>query len=405
MTPGRKNMQNKRSCPICHSCNSKMMVSFNLKTFDGYNLPLNVQVSECKVCGFVFNDQAIDEQTLNQFYTKENFYYSESSYGTGGADLARYQKYLEFLDPFIHYDGVIVDIGCGKGQFVKYLIDNGFPNACGVDLDKSLVSIATKQGIPVYEGSAFNLSLQTNSINLLIYTNVFEHLLNLDDTIQEVIRYLNYEGLLFIEVPDAAKYSKSRIFDFFWLSTIEHINHFSREYLEGMMKNNGFDMIVTSETIMPYNNPQYGYPSLRMLFQKNRNNHAVLNQFIYNGALRNEMQVHIKREKKFLARHRNIINHLVNSQTKLYVWGIGREFFILASLTDLLSCNIQALIDKNPDKHQMTVDGIKIYHPDYLKLAGKNSTVLLTSVFNKIQMQEYLSNISYEGSVLFIDGE
>ena len=355
------------------------------------------------MCGFIYNDDEINENTLDSFYKKENFYYSEGSFGTGGNDLCRYDDYVTFLAPYLEQSNVIVDVGCGKGQLVKYLIDHGFVNASGIEPDKRMVEIAVNNGIPVTEGSALRLALNPHSADLMIYTHVFEHLLDPDDIIRHAEKCLKPDGMLFIEVPDASQYSKARVFDFFWLATVEHINHFNNHYLELLLANQGFKMIAKSEMLMPYNNPSYSYPSLKMLFQKNGNMKRKPCRTGYNEQLRDEIVRHIEDENYFLADHRQIVNELKHSDISLYVWGIGREFFVLSSFTDLMQCNIQALLDKNKDKQGKTVGGINIVSPEHLEKAGKNSAVLITSVFNKFPMRDYLREISYGGSVLFID--
>jgi SAM-dependent methyltransferase len=379
------------------------MMPVALRTFDDFHLPLSVQVSECMACGFVFNDHVIDEQSLNQFYTKDNFYYTESSFGTGGNDLSRYATYITYLKPYIHHESIMVDVGCGKGHFVKYLIDNGFKNASGVELDTKMVEVAADQGIPVYEGSAFKLSFNTDPIDLLIYTHVFEHLQDLDDAVQQANKYLKKDGLLFIEVPNASKYSNARVFDFFWLSIAEHINHFSSYYLELLLEWHGYEIVTTSETIIPYNNPSYGYPSLKMLFRKNDLKKGLPVEIEYNELLRNRMDLYIAKENYHILKHKHLMSKLKMARTDVFIWGIGIEFFILSTFTDLLNCNIEALIDKNVDKQRMTVNGNKIVSPEHLKNAKSSSVVLLTSVFNNAKMKEYLNDISFKGSIIVIE--
>lgn len=396
-------MPERRSCPICKSLNSKSMLTSALKTFDGSRLPLKVKISECMTCGFVFNDDPINEQTLNQFYTKENFYYAEGSFGTGGSDLARYESYVEFLNPFLQRTDAVVDVGCGKGQFVKYLIDQGFVYASGVELDQRMVEIATNQGIPVHEGSAFGFAYNHDSIDVMIYTHVFEHLLDPDNVIRHANKYLKTNGLLFIEVPDALNYSRARVFDFFWLTTIEHINHFSSHYLELLLAKHGFELITKSETTIPYNNPSYAYPSLKMLFRKKEDPRHMDSKPEHHEQLRNRICDHINMENEYLTKHRQLLQALKNSKAKLYIWGVGREFFILSTFTELMSCNVQSLLDKNQDKQGRTVSGIHIVSPEHIQQAEAGATVLLTSVFNKNQMQEYLRKISFAGSVLLVD--
>lgn len=396
-------MREKRFCPICKASNSKLIMPIDLRTFDGVHLPLRVQISECLACGFVFNDCATDEQSLLQFYTRDNFYYTENSFGTGGNDLNRYESYRAFLMPYLYDESIIVDVGCGKAQFVKYLIDRGFKKARGVELGKRMVETARQQGIPVHIGSASNLLFDIHSIDLMVYTHVFEHLWDLDNVIEQAKKCLKHNGLLFIEVPDAAQYSNARVFDFFWLSMAEHINHFSDYYLELLLRRHGFEKITALETITPYNNPVYGYPSLKMLFRKNENKKWSPSELQYSDSLKNKIQSYMSHENEFVTKHRYIVNELKNSKTDVFVWGIGIEFFIISTFTNLLKCHIMALIDINSDKQKMTINRIKIISPEYLKQAKPDSVVLLTSVFNKSQMRDYLHEISFKGLVVVID--
>lgn len=379
------------------------MMPVALMNFDNVKFPLSIRVSECLDCGFIFNDNEIDVESLSEFYTKENFYFTENSFGTGGRDINRYETYLTCLTPYLKHESIIVDVGCGKGQLVKYLIDKGFTNARGVELDKRMVEIATQQGIPVHEGTASKLLLNANSIDLLIYTHVFEHLWDLDYAIEQAGKCLKSDGMLFVEVPDASNYSQARVFDFFWVSVAEHINHFNDYYLESLMIQHGFEKIKTMKTIVPYNNPSYGYPSLKMLFRKNEIKRVVSSEIEYSALLRNKIHSYITNENEHILGHKLIVNELKNSKTNLFVWGIGIEFFILSTFTDLLDCNILALIDKNSDKQGMSVNGKVIVSPEHLKQATSDSVVLLTSVFNKEKMQKYLREIFFKGKMMVLD--
>jgi SAM-dependent methyltransferase len=379
------------------------MMPVALVNFDNVKFPLRGRVSECLDCGFIFNDNEIDIEALNEFYTKENFYFTENSFGTGGRDINRYETYLKCLTPYLNHKNIIVDVGCGKGQLVKYLIDKGFTNACGVELDKRMVEIATRQGIPVHRGTASELSFKANSIDLFIYTHVFEHLWDLDDAIEQAKNYLKNNGLMFIEVPNALSYSQARVFDYFWISLVEHVNHFCDYYLEKLMIKHGFKKITKMESVVPYNNPSYGYPSLKMLFRKNEIKSVVAREIEYSALLRNKIHAYITNENQYMLKRKRMVNGLKNSKTNLFVWGIGIEFFILSTFTDLLDCNILALIDKNLDKQGMSVNGKVIVSPEHLKQATSDSVVLLTSVFNKEQMQRYLCEISFKGKILVLD--
>ena len=85
--------------------------------FDSVKFPLRVRVSECLNCGFVFNDNEIDIESLDEFYTKEN--YTDNGFGTGGRDINRYETYVTYLISYLNDKSIIVDVGYGKAQLVK----------------------------------------------------------------------------------------------------------------------------------------------------------------------------------------------------------------------------------------------------------------------------------------------
>lgn len=388
-----------RACPICNRNNSSPLFSMKLRGFDSSSHPLESNLAECLHCGFVFNDQLANIESLSLFYSDTNFYFTESSFGTGGADWARYEKYLSSLQPFTNTNFRIADIGCGKGGFIKFLIGRGFDGSCGVELDKRLISIAKEDNIPVLEGKASKLPFTDSSFDLLFYTHVFEHLWDLDDSIQEARRCLRDEGLIFIEVPNASSYSAARVFDFYWLAMAEHINHFNRFFLEALMTRHGFECVLSIEDIVPYNNPNFGYPSLRMLFKKSKSRTLVYQCFSHKKALADPIREHIAEEERRISFRKKTLDRFAAS-SDVYFWGIGMEFFILASSTNILNCNIAALLDKNTVKHSLTVDGFSVLPPEHLRDVSDDALVGLTSIFHKNEMLAFLKGISFKGKVI-----
>jgi len=71
----------------------------------------------------------------------------------------------------------VLDIGCGRGEFVEMLIQKGI-SAWGVDLDADAVAYAQERGVPVElsEASAYLRSLPDQSLGGLFAAQVVEHL-------------------------------------------------------------------------------------------------------------------------------------------------------------------------------------------------------------------------------------
>lgn len=71
----------------------------------------------------------------------------------------------------------ILDIGCGRGEFVELMIENGI-EATGIDINDDMVSYCRDRNLPVImaEGIAYLDSIENNSLGGIFIAQVVEHL-------------------------------------------------------------------------------------------------------------------------------------------------------------------------------------------------------------------------------------
>ena len=74
----------------------------------------------------------------------------------------------------------ILDIGCGNGGFVYWLKEQGYNNACGIDVSDEQVEIARKLGIQDVEQAEILelLTNKENSYDVIFARDVLEHFTN-----------------------------------------------------------------------------------------------------------------------------------------------------------------------------------------------------------------------------------
>lgn len=398
-------MISSRKCPICHGNEIAGIFDRRIENFDGIDFNLDIIIVRCGKCGCVYNDGAVDEDILAKYYQNETLYSGESGFGTGGttpADVNRYSRYLDFLKPFLASKDIrIADIGCGKGGLLSFLKEQGFSNITGVEIDPKCADYARNNfKVPVETGSVNNLPFEKNSLDMLIYNHVLEHLDEPARALDEAGKALKKDGLVFIEVPDASRYSDGRVFDYFWFCMREHINHFDITHLSMLMETAGFSKIGECRSLLPYNS-RYNYPSLCALFRKKSVANKPLHEF--RPELDAALRKYISCEEENLRKHRAIIQKLAESKIPIYCWGLSLEFFTLYSLTDLRTCNIRGFIDKNSLKQTKSIAGIRVAPPEILRNAAQDSTVLIFSVFNAAEMAHYLALLNYQGNILRLD--
>lgn len=96
----------------------------------------------------------------------------------------------------------VIDIGTGTGSNLRLLRDIGFRNVRGLDANEDAIRLCAAKGLgPVERGSICSLPIADASHDLVLATDVIEHV---DDDLQalrEVNRVLAPDGFLLLTVP------------------------------------------------------------------------------------------------------------------------------------------------------------------------------------------------------------
>ena len=116
---------------------------------------------------------------------------------------------LGLVKRFSRKEGVLMDIGAGTGDFVKYAQDRGW-EAYGVEPNEAARERAHYKGVPVYS----RITVQQDAIyDAITLWHVLEHLPDLEQEIRTISNTLKPGGWLILAVPNYksldAKYYKS----------------------------------------------------------------------------------------------------------------------------------------------------------------------------------------------------
>ena len=92
----------------------------------------------------------------------------------------------------------VVDIGCGNCAWNTDRIP-----VIGIDVNKKLLDYAMKEGrlSDIYAHEVDKLPLESESVDIVIATQVLEHLYNYEETVREMYRVLNKGGKAVVSVP------------------------------------------------------------------------------------------------------------------------------------------------------------------------------------------------------------
>ena len=129
----------------------------------------------------------------------------------------------------------VIDVGCGSGKFLKRLNSD---NAYGIDVSLNYLRQAISSNAELAKGRVEDTPYDDAVFDVVVCTDVLEHVLHLDAAVSELVRITKNGGLLVVRVPykeDLApyfsedypyKYSHLRNFDEFSLRLMfEKINN------------------------------------------------------------------------------------------------------------------------------------------------------------------------------------
>ena len=151
----------------------------------------------------------------------------------------------------------IVDIGCGSSRILRDL-----PGAIGIDLSFPKLRYMRRYGIPLVHGSIFALPLRDQSADVVVCSEVIEHVPAGPTPFAEMARVLRPGGILVLGTPDYARRSW-RIFEALYRRLApggyadEHITHYTHDELVAMVTGIGHrhlrtDYVLGSEMILTF---------------------------------------------------------------------------------------------------------------------------------------------------------
>lgn len=139
----------------------------------------------------------------------DNFYraFEESFRGSRELIKSRLHVYLPFVLPLkdLHQDTKALDLGCGRGEWLDLLKENGVA-AQGVDLDEGMLSACRERGLAVRTQDALSALKECPDGTLAVVSgfHIAEHLPfeDLQRLVQDSLRALKPGGILILETPN-----------------------------------------------------------------------------------------------------------------------------------------------------------------------------------------------------------
>ena len=161
------------------------------------------------------------------------------------------KKSLKSYIKYFPENGLILDLGCGRGEFLEILEQNG-RFGIGVDIDDGMVKIAKRKGLKVFKDDllAFLEKKEDNSLDGIFSSQVIEHLNygEIKKLINLSYKKLKNGGILILEtINPLSWFSFSQIF----LLDPTHKIAIHPELMRFLLEKNGFSNVEIILSMLP----------------------------------------------------------------------------------------------------------------------------------------------------------
>lgn len=228
-------------CPICNSVKIKQ----SLTSHDNhYGIAGEYNHYKCLECGLLFLNPMPTDSFLSNAYPSDYYAYQKAS---GISGIRRILKRLTFLewktkDPKFKSPGRMLDIGCGSGEFLLKMREEGW-DVYGVEPSQSAALIGREKfGLNIHNGTLLGTDYQDEYFDYIRLNHSLEHMTNPLENMSVVSRILKKGGKLFIGVPNT-KSIAFRIFGQYWwnLGAPQHPINYDFKSLSGLVVPFGFE--------------------------------------------------------------------------------------------------------------------------------------------------------------------
>jgi SAM-dependent methyltransferase len=274
---------------------------------------LDLVIRQCSGCGLV---QLADEPV---------YYYKDVIRAAGlSADMRAFRltQFAQFLDRFALRGRTVVEIGCGRGEYLSLLRESG-ADARGVEHLAASVETCRGLGLDVQQGFVGGPDdrLDGGPFDAFAIFNFLEHLPDPNGTLRGIHANLAAGGVGLVEVPNFDMMLRERQFAEFMS---DHLFYFTTGTLTTALAINGFEVLACSEQF-------HGY--ILSAIVRKRGALDLSGFEAQQARLRDELHAYIRR---FPPR-------------RVAIWGAGHQALALMSLMDLGGA-IRYVVDSAPFK-------------------------------------------------------
>jgi len=328
----------------------------------------------CEECGFISNS-TFDPSIMSYSSSYEDQQCFSSTFNVFAQNLAK-----RLAERYNLCNKNVLEIGCGKGDFLTLLCELGDNSAVGIDpaYVNERTSIKVSKRIKFIR-DYWSESYVTHPMDFICCRHTLEHIYNTKEFLNSVRHIIgnNLNTVIFFEVPDVTRVLRELAF---WDIYYEHCSYFTPGSLARLFRSCKFEIIDLYRDF----DDQYLLIEAKPVSQPSKKTHELEESI---ADIRNDVHFFSTNSREKLDQWKNRLQQFNADGKRAVVWGSGSK--CVSFMTTLgVKDEIKYVIDINPHRHGKYLPGAgkKIMRPEFLKKYKPDVTIVMNSIYcNEIQ--------------------
>lgn len=391
-----KNACKESICPVCRSSNTDVFLKIpdvpvhcNLlweTSDDALNAPRSdIILMFCEDCEHIFNC-AFDPRLMEYTQQYENSLHFSQIFQGYAKELAD-----RLTETYNLHGKSIIEIGCGKGDFLKLLCKTGKNRGVGFDSSYENVGETPCPDPEItFIKDFYSQRYLDYRADFICCRQVLEHIESPVDFLTEIRKMIgDNRTVVFFEVPNADYTLKDLGI---WDLIYEHRSFFSKRSLAYLFASCGFSICALNDS---YNGQFLFIEAIAGTSQSSRKTGYESNMKLLLDLFVRKFHTKIRTWKKE-------IKTVEQSGQKIVLWGAGSKGVTFLNMIGAKK-QIGYVIDINPRKQGKYIPGTgqKICSPEFLRGYQPDKIIIMNAIY-KNEIQQIMNGLGVSAQLIFV---
>lgn len=306
----------------------------------------DLTIRQCSGCGLV---QLADEPVP---------YYRDVIRAAGISDVIRdfkTRQFRAFIDRFSLRGRKVVEIGCGRGEFLS-LLDPAIVTACGIEHDADAVAHCRQHGLRVAKDYLeAGTVLADGPFDAFLLLMFLEHMPDPNGALHALHDNLTPGAVGLVEVPNFDMMLRNQLFSEF---IADHLLYFTADSLRTTLHTNGFEVLDCGES---------------------------RDDYVLSAVVRRRERLDMSRFRQRQAALENELRRFIGGfgDRRVAVWGAGHQSLAVIALTKV-AASLRYVVDSAPFKQGRFTPAthLPIVPPDALQADPVDAVIVVCGSYS-----------------------